>query len=199
MTSGAIQQGVPTKVFLMPRLSPLSINDDETPKSANSTDPSSSMSRLPALTSLFTVKDSPMSENRRPMHHRKGYVNISGGIVVLGSVESCVLVLCCCAFPMHPMHPHSNSPLSKVDLIWVCILFGRLQCGRSCRQTHFSAPMTQHALYPHAHMFGGMVYLPVDMPVFVEIVQSLQSLLQNGSNRDLIQAIRIRCLHDIQT
>ncbi|EOY13379.1 Uncharacterized protein TCM_031939 [Theobroma cacao] len=49
MTSGAIQQGVPTKVFLDSCLSPESNMQSETPKSASLTVPLLSSSIFPAL------------------------------------------------------------------------------------------------------------------------------------------------------
>lgn len=49
----SFQFTVPTKVLRNPLLSPLSVRDEETPKSANKTEPSSSTSKFPALTSLY--------------------------------------------------------------------------------------------------------------------------------------------------
>lgn len=53
MTSGAIQQGVPTKVFLDLCRSPESNKQADTPKSPSLTAPRESMRTLPALTSRW--------------------------------------------------------------------------------------------------------------------------------------------------
>uniref|UniRef100_A0A2P2MQN1 Uncharacterized protein n=1 Tax=Rhizophora mucronata TaxID=61149 RepID=A0A2P2MQN1_RHIMU len=53
ITSGAIQHGVPTKVFLERCRSPVSNMQADTPKSANLTTPLESTKIFPALTSLW--------------------------------------------------------------------------------------------------------------------------------------------------
>lgn len=58
-----------------------------------------------------------------------------------------------------------------------------------------SAPKFTASFYVPQHSR----YLPVDMPVFVKVIESLQGLLQDGGDGDLVEPIRIGRFHDVKT